>query len=198
VKKTTPWVIAGVATLAFAIYQHEWDPWLAGQHRVGRLIASDLSAATEVEIYALSDLQPPGNTNAAGASRTKYIKSGYPVRGSAIITAAEVRDIATAIESGLAGGHRDVPACFNPHHALRVMVDGRDEYVVVCFICGQGFLDRGKSEIWFSIGSGGKGTWDNLLKAHQVMASLNSKANHSPEPVPAAVTTPARQESRHA
>jgi hypothetical protein len=198
VRKTTPWVIAGVATVAFAFYQHEWDPWLAGQHRLGRLVATDLSAATEVEIYSLSELHPSGNTNAGGASRPKFLKSGYPVKGSAIITAAEVRELATAIESGLAGGHREVPKCFDPHHALRLMVNGNDEYVVVCFICGQGFVDRGNGEIWFSIGSGEKGTWDQVLKAHRIIAGLNSKANQSPEPVPAAVTPPARQESRHA
>jgi hypothetical protein len=108
-------------------------------------VRAQLAAATEIVLYAVD----PDHRNAANAEKEFH---GFPIRKTVALPAADVAAVAAAVREGIGQvSMGDVPACFDPHHALQITTPTGTTDLVICFQCRQLYAYQGEKEIWDTI-----------------------------------------------
>lgn len=97
-----------------------------------------LEQASSVTLYSLED-----RSREAKAPSERF--HGYQVLGKLDLTANGARAAAEEFEKAVAEFDGSVAACFDPHHALRVVAGTRAFNFLLCYSCGQMVVfERGK------------------------------------------------------
>jgi hypothetical protein len=101
-------------------------------------IEQALSKATSVELFAIDYRFAESEEAAAKDPRPKFLD--WRVAGQATLTdRTAILSLASALTAGIKDSEVGfVSGCFNPRHALRWKIDGKEITVIVCFQCRNG------------------------------------------------------------
>lgn len=134
-------LIAALATSGFS-QEKEREASLESK-RVEQRVCADaieqaLSKATTIELFAIDYRFYKSEEEAAKDPRPKFLD--WRVAGQARLTD---RTAILALGSALVAGIKEskvgsVAGCFNPRHAFRWTVEGKEITVIVCFQCSNG------------------------------------------------------------
>jgi hypothetical protein len=144
------------------------DPWRIEQDRLGRELSSEISSATEVEIYTLDPARGGGPLGKPGVLPSNEPFGRRTITGRSLVTqAGERRELCDAVVNGLTTAQMMGPECWEPRHALRFRTPAGDRYLVISFHCAHGFVDqKGGESTWFDISKASEAAWDDILSRH--------------------------------
>jgi hypothetical protein len=137
----------------------------ANQKICADFIEQSLSSASTVELFAI-DYRPPESEEAVARDLRPKLLDWW-VAGQ---TTLSDRKAILALASSLVGGIKQsevgiAAACFNPRHAVRWKVDGKEITIVVCFQCGNGGVFGLEPLKGFLTTKEPQDTWDRIFSA---------------------------------
>ena len=84
----------------------------------------------------------------------------------------EISLLAGALRQGIMeAGLGDIAFCFNPRHAVRLKLSGKEVVIVVCFDCSQGYAKGIAGTKGFAISETAKKDWNVVFQKHGLLKS---------------------------
>jgi hypothetical protein len=124
-----------------------------------------LASVQRVELYSLE----PWADRKDNAPRGRL--HGFKVLGHAVLDGSAAIDAAAAFRTAVAADNDAVAACFDPRHALRVVVGEHVYDLLLCYACGQLEVFDGDHHLAWISASGSSDDLDRLLGSSLVPLS---------------------------
>jgi hypothetical protein len=121
-----------------------------------------LELAKSAELYSLEPLS-------THESAPKF--QGYEILGETPLNAADTRIATEAFSKAVEAGNGNMPNCFDPRHALRIVLDGHRYDFLLCYACAQLTVYKDDKEFTDLSAAGSPKVLNDLLQAHHVPIS---------------------------
>ncbi|HVU17762.1 MAG TPA: hypothetical protein VHD32_12620 [Candidatus Didemnitutus sp.] len=156
-----------------------------------RLIREGLSRTSSLELLALdSRFYPRKGEPKPEADLRPQLENQWPIKALQLTEKQpEIAALSAAIERDLTDGFgRASSLCFEPHHALRWHDGEKSFLLVICYLCGQGYLETPEGLAWFTLTGTSQATLNQVFIAHGLPVSPS-------KPPPEAGIAPATKRS---
>jgi len=132
------------------------------EHPLPDDVLTALRTASSITLFSLD----PINGEKPSAPNTFH---GWPVLGSIEITsAADCKAIVTTVETAVKTAKGLGAKCFDPHHGLRIVSDGRTYDFVLCFTCEHMHIHTTGQKDRYSLIKGKGEVLDKLLSKAKI------------------------------
>src|SRR5262249_52472178 len=133
-----------------------------------RSAADALANATDVTLYSLDDTNDQSDGSSAVAAGKLH---RFPVLGKTVLTGKNVKKAVAAFQDAIARSTGPRYACFEPHHALRIVSGDHTYDYLLCYDCSAIVVYQDDKEIQYQSAAGSPAVLNELLReAHVPLA----------------------------